>query len=242
MSDKVVIGIVPDFFHHSINSSSVKDHFGIACNYIENLEKCNAVAIILPYQYSSIENYINLIDGIIIAGGGFIDPTRYGKPDSEVKVNKERDKFEFTILQKVIDKTTMPILGICNGMQAINIIFGGDLKHHIKNHEQKYHKNFTDYTVPFHDIDIIEDSKLHNIININKVTTNSSHGLAVDKLGKNIAVSAIASKDGIIEAIEHKNHPFCLGLQWHPEFQSSKVDDKIFEDFASHCKIYKQSK
>ena len=202
MSDKVVIGIVPDFFRHSINFSSVKDHFGIACNYIENLEKSGAVAVILPYQYSCIEDYINLIDGIIIAGGGFIDPNRYGKPDAKVKVNKERDEFEFTILQKVIDKTTMPILGICNGMQAINIIYGGDLKHHIPEHEQKYYEDYADYTIAFHDIDIEKNTKLHKIVGVNGAKTNSSHGLAVDNLGDNIAISARASKDGIIEAIE----------------------------------------
>lgn len=242
MSDKVVIGIVPDFFRHSINHSSIKDHFGIACNYVDNLEKCGAVAIILPYQYSSISDYLSLIDGIIIAGGGFIDPERYGKPDAKVIVNKERDEFEFTILQKVIDKTTMPILGICNGMQAINIIYGGDLKHHIPDHEQKYYDNFADYTIPFHYIDISEDSKLYNIVNLKKVKTNSSHRLAVDNLGKNIKISAKATSDGIIEAIEHKSHPFCIGLQWHPEFQSSEIDKKIFENFVAHCQIYKKNK
>ena len=242
MSDKVVIGIVPDFFRHSINFSSIKDHFGIACNYIENLEKCGAVAIILPYQYSSIAEYIDLIDGIIIAGGGFIDTARYGKPDAKIKVNKERDEFEFTILQKVIDKTTMPVLGICNGMQAINIIYGGDLKHHVKDHEQKYHENFADYTIPFHDINIAKDSKLHKIIDVDETKTNSSHALAVDNLGKDIKVSATAAKDNIIEAIEHKSHPFCLGLQWHPEFQSSEIDEKIFKNFVSHCQNYKINK
>ncbi len=242
MSDKVVIGIVPDFFRHSINFSSIKDHFGIACNYVENLEKCGAIVVILPYQYSCIEDYINLIDGIITAGGGFIDPSRYGKPDAKVKVNKERDCFEFTILQKVIEKTTMPILGICNGMQAINIIYGGDLKHNIPDHEQKYYENFTDYTIPFHDIDIVKDSKLHKIVGISTAKTNSSHGLAVDNLGKNIKISATALKDCIIEAIEHETHPFCLGLQWHPEFHSSEIDSKIFQNFVSHCQTYKNNK
>lgn len=240
MSNKVVIGIVPDFFRHSINHSSVKDHFGIACNYVENLEKIGAVVVILPYQYSCIDDYIEMIDGIIIAGGGFIDPNRYGKPDAKVIVNKERDEFEFTILQKVIDKTNIPILGICNGMQAINIIYGGDLKHHIPDHEQKYYKNFDDYTIPFHDIEISKDSKLHKIVNVAKAKTNSSHGLAVDNLGKDINISAIAVKDGIVEAIEHKYHPFCLGLQWHPEFQSSIIDNKIFQDFVLHCNKYKK--
>lgn len=242
MRNKVVIGIVPDFFRHSINNSSVKDHFGIACNYVDILEKSGAVAIILPYQYSSIDNYIDLIDGIIIAGGGFIDPNRYGKPDTRVKVNKERDEFEFTILQKTIDKADIPILGICNGMQAINIIYGGSLKHHIPDHEQKYHENYTDYAIAFHDIDIAKNSKLYQIIEQEQAKTNSSHMLAVDKLGQNLQISARASKDGIIEAIEHKAHPFCLGLQWHPEFQSSNIDQKIFDDFVSHCQIYKNNK
>jgi putative glutamine amidotransferase len=242
MRNKVVIGIVPDFFCHSINHSSIKDHFGIACNYVDILEQSGAVVIILPYQYSSIENYIDLIDGIIIAGGGFIDPNRYGKPDAKVKVNKERDEFEFAILQKVIDKTNMPILGICNGMQAINIIYGGSLNHHITDHEQKYHENYTDYTIAFHDIDIEKNSKLYQIIEQEHAKTNSSHMLAVDKLGQNLQISARASKDGIIEAIEHKTHPFCLGLQWHPEFQSSNIDQKIFNDFVFYCQIYKNNK
>lgn len=242
MRNKVVIGIVPDFFCHSINHSSIKDHFGIACNYVDILEKSGAVVIILPYQYSSIENYIDLIDGIIIAGGGFIDPNRYGKPDAKVRVNKKRDEFEFAILQKVVDKSNMPILGICNGMQAINIIYGGSLSHHIPDHEQKYHENYDDYTIAFHDINIVKNSKLHQIIDQEHAKTNSSHMLAVDKLGQNLQISARASKDGVIEAVEHITHPFCLGLQWHPEFQSSDIDQKIFNDFVSHCQIYKNNK
>jgi len=191
----------------------------------------------------AIEEYLNLIDGLLFIGGGFdVHPKRYGqKVHPTVTLNEVRDNFEFEIfLQAIKQKSEMPILGICNGMQLMNIIFGGDCIQHIPdyakymNHEQNKNPEFMEPAMAYHDIEINQKTQLFEIAQIKNIKTNSSHHQAVGNLGKNIIASA-KSRDGIIEAIEHRDNPFCLGVQWHPEFGTSEIDEKIFTAFIRQC-------
>ena len=180
-----------------------------------------------------------MIDGLIFVGGGFdVNPKRYGqKIHSKTTLNEVRDNFEFEMfLRAVQQKPEMPILGICNGMQLMNIVFGGDCIQHIPdhpqylNHEQSKNPEFIKAGNPYHEVEINPKSQLFDIVRLHTIKTNSSHHQAVKNIGKNLIISAKAT-DGIVEAIEHKDHPFCLGVQWHPEFETSAADTKIFSAF-----------
>ena len=122
-----------------------------------------------------------------------------------------------------------PILGICGGAQLINVAAGGTLIQNLKkipiNHEQINPRNETS-----HNVKIYKRSKLFNICKKDVIKVNSAHHQAIKKLGKDFKVCGV-SNDGIIEAIEHKFHKWCIGLQWHPEFLITKNDLKIFKNF-----------
>jgi len=244
-----LIGIIPDYVEGGAGKYSLRNFYALRENYFTSISKVGGAAIILPYDYDLIDYYLELLDGIIIVGGYYdINPGRYEENDvhETLFLNKTREDFEFTFGQKALD-TNIPFLGICNGMQLLNILRGGSNMQHIPDlkdtieHEQKFSENFDGYEEPYHEINISEESKLFAIAKTNKTKTNSSHHQAIKDVGKNLVVSARAP-DGIIEAIEDPNHNFCLGLQWHPEFHSSEIDKNIFSNFVKKSKEYKDAK
>lgn len=248
-SDKAIIGIIPDYKSGSKEGYSVRPYYVLRCNYSEMISKNKAAPVIITYDCQAIDDYLNLLDGLMIVGGYFdIHPKRYGekKIHPTVKLNPIREDFEYQIASKAI-KTDMPILGICNGMQLINVLHGGKIMQHIPDekkfidHEQSHDPKYNDYNLPYHQVQIEPDTMLHQIVKQKSVKTNSSHHQAVKNAGRNIKVSARAN-DGIIEAIEKTNHPFCVGIQWHPEFNASKADQKIFNAFIKAAKKYKNNK
>lgn len=240
---KPIIGLIPDHKMGGENSYAKTPFYAIRQNYLDEVSKAGGLPILIPYDHQAIDEYLNLIDGLLFIGGGFdVHPKRYGqKIHPKVTLNEPRDNFEFEMFLRAIkQRPEMPILGICNGMQLMNIIFGGDCIQHIPdypkymNHEQSQNPEFMEAGKAYHDVEINQKSQLFEIAQIKNIKTNSSHHQAVGNLGKNMIVSA-KSNDGIIEAIEHQQHPFCLGVQWHPEFGSNPADQKIFAAFIKQC-------
>ncbi len=234
-----LIGIVLDYKSGAQDSYSIRPHYAIRCNYVEMINKAGGTAILLPYDFAAISTYLSLLDGLMIVGGHFdIHPKKYGASEvhESVTLNETREKFESALTVEAL-KTKLPILGICNGMQLINVLFGGDIIQHIPdageflNHEQSKTDN-PDSHKPHHLVNIDSTSILHKIIGADKIQTNSSHHQAVKNVVEPLRISARAS-DGIIEALENPLHPFCIGVQWHPEFDVSAADRKIFESFIA---------
>ncbi len=244
------IGIVLDFKSGSTTGYSIRPHYAIRANYIEMINKQNALAILIPYDYNSINDYISMLDGLLMIGGFFdISPKKYGQNTihKSIVLNETREKFEWEFMTKAL-ATQMPVLGICNGMQLLNVIRGGDLIQHIPdekgdflNHEQSKVVGKEDSSKAYHDVLIEENSILRKIVDAKEISTNSSHHQAVKNVGKGLKISARAS-DGIIEGIEDQSRPFCVGVQWHPEFNVSLADEKIFESFVSATRDFKSSK
>jgi len=236
MGRKIVIGLTSDFLKDRKYSDS--PYYALRKNYTEILTSNNVCSIILPPIDENIDEYLNIIDGLIITGGNFdIDPKLYNAPEihKQTIVNHERCHFEYLLAKKALEKN-IAILGICGGMQLLNVIFGGcliqDLEEHSNNlsiHEQKpYHE-------PAHGIQIKKNTLLHDIIGQDKIKVNSSHHQAINKLAPNFIESAI-SDDGIIEAIEIADRDkFILGVQWHPEYNVTQADTKIFKNFIKSC-------
>ena len=202
-------------------------------NYLTSLIKFNAIPIPLSHELKLVNNYSKLLDGLIITGGDFdIDPKLYNHNSKGSKnIKRKRTRFEMKICKKFL-LINKPILGICGGAQLINVAAGGsliqDLKKEPINHEQLNPRNQTS-----HEIIINKKSKLYKICNKNKITVNSAHHQSVNKIGKDLIISAKAT-DGIIEGIEHKKHRWCIGLQWHPEFLITEYDLKIFNNFVEN--------
>jgi putative glutamine amidotransferase len=249
VKSRPLIGIVPDYKEGCKEGYSLKNYYALRANYVEMINKAGGAAVILTYDYDLIDFYLKSLDGLMVVGGYFdIHPKRYGekKIHPTVKLNEVREEFEYALGTKAI-KTKLPFLGICNGMQLINVLHGGNVIQHIPDekkfmdHEQSHSKEFKDYASGYHEVKIEKKSQLFKIVGKEKIKTNSSHHQAAKTAGENLKIVARAS-DGVIEAVEKTNHPFCIGVQWHPEFEVSDADKKIFEAFVNASKKYKNGK
>ena len=228
---KPIIGITTDYEEEN-KSYSQYPWFALRENYIRSCEKYGANCIILPISKDSID--LNLLDGLVITGGNFdIHPKFFGQKinNKKVKIKSKRTNYEINLLKKFF-KLNKPILGICGGAQLINVFDGGSLIQDINtniNHEQPNPRNETG-----HDIEIISKTYLNKIYRRKLSGVNSAHHQAVDIIGKNLEINALSS-DGIVEAFKHREHFYCLGIQWHPEFLITKLDETIIKDFIKHA-------
>jgi putative glutamine amidotransferase len=142
------------------------------------------------------------------------------------------------LLEKALAKNT-PFLGICYGMQLMNVFFGGSLIQDLPKNQSHTHHQPMPKNLPWHDINIAPGNKLATIANYKLVhKVNSTHHQAVDKVGKNLITSATAP-DGVIEAIESTIHDFAIGVEWHPEYQNTELDIALFKAFIDAAKNYK---
>ena len=231
-----IIGITLDF---EINGGYSKfPWYAIRENYLTCLHKFGAIPFPLFHENSLNNYFIKALDGLVITGGNFdIDPQLYSEFSGGARnIKDKRTNFEIDIFHKFLE-TSKPILGICGGEQLMNVASGGDLiqdiNHSIKTKIEHEQPNPRDQVS--HEVIIKKNTKLHTIINKESIKVNSAHHQSVKKLGKNFVSTAIAS-DGIIEAIEHTQHRWCLGLQWHPEFLITNDDEAIIKDFIDHAK------
>jgi len=156
------------------------------------------------------------MDGLLLLGGVDIDPLLYGEGahHSIVRTEPQRDHMELHLLQRAKEEN-LPIFGICRGMQMINLSYGGTLIPHIGDLELEHlHRRGI---LPLKWIHIIENTKLYKILKRDRLKVNALHHQAIKMLGDGLRKAA-EDKNGIIQAIEHKDAPFVMGVQWHPEF------------------------
>lgn len=172
-------------------------------------------------------------DGLLMPGGVDIEPARYGQQRSEKcgKTDALRDAAEWKILEAFLP-AKKPVLCICRGHQLLNVFCGGTLHQHIPGHS-----DFKSRGKGCHPVHIQPGTMLADLLERDQLTVNSLHHQAVDKLGKDLTINAV-STDGIVEAVAHIDHPFCLGVQWHPEHLSRRdtLQQRIFDIFVKNCK------
>lgn len=176
-------------------------------------------------------------DGLLIPGGDDIHPGLYGQAISEKcgKQNPLRDEIDPVILD-VFLKTGKPILGVCRGIQMLNVHFGGTLYQDIKDSQTISHSDFRHRSKERHTVSIEENTLLHKILGCSQISVNTIHHQAVDRLGQGLVVSA-RSPDGFVEALEWPEHRFFLGVQWHPELmQHHDAQMKIITAFVDACR------
>lgn len=232
MTKKPVIGISFDAEYNG--GYSKMPWYALRQNYCDVIVHAGGIPLPLGYYHDLIDDYVTQIDGLLLTGGDFdIDPRLFGASavHEKVKLKPARTDFEFAIAKKMYAQSK-PILGICGGMQVLNVVFGGSLIQHIPDEVEGYipHEQ-PNPDKPAHAIIIEEGSRLHQIVGVVSTGVNTAHHQAVKTVAPNMKVSARA-EDGVIECIEavDPDH-FLLGVQWHPEYHVSEADKKIIQAF-----------
>ncbi|WP_313894588.1 gamma-glutamyl-gamma-aminobutyrate hydrolase family protein [Psychrobacillus sp.] len=225
-------------------SSNLKEQvLSVSTNNIHAISEFGGVPIVLPnIEGESVDAIANMIDGLLLTGGGDIDPTLFGEEPQPAlgNITPERDVFEIALIEKMLE-LNKPILGICRGVQILNIAAGGNMYQDIYTQSENkllQHDQKAPSTHASHFVWVMKDSLLSDIVKVDTFKVNSFHHQAVRKVPEGFEVSAIAS-DGTIEAIESKNHAFVIGVQWHPEsllLKKEAMSSTIFQAFLHACK------
>lgn len=206
--------------------------------YTQSLKRSGALPCWI--ELADVDNAVKqalACDGLLLPGGADIDPRLYGQKPSDKcgKPNALRDAAEPAMLRAFL-AAGKPVFGICRGIQILNICLGGTLCQDIKPTQQYNHSDFLHRAHTTHPVVVEEDTLLGAITKKRQLDVNSIHHQTVERPGNGLLVSAV-SADGFIEGLELPSHPFCLGVQWHPEHMSAhdKKQQALFDAFVNAC-------
>ncbi len=224
-----IIGLTLD--HEPAGGWSKFPWYAIRENYCTAVRRAGGLPLLLPHEPDLVEAYLDAIDGLIVTGGGFdIDPALFGAEirHPTVTTKDRRTAFELAAAQGALVRD-MPVLGICGGQQLLNVALGGTLIQHIPDEVPSAlpHRQPNPRNEPGHRVRILADTRLRRIAGADVLSVNSAHHQSVKEVGTGLVVDAVA-EDGVIEGIEDPRRRFCLGVQWHPEFELSDGDRLIF--------------
>ena len=214
-------------------------------NYAEAVTEAGGLPLFVPNVNPELaEAYLAAADGLLLSGGADADPRHFGQqPHPQLGlVDESRDAFEFALYQAAKAKG-MPVLGICRGLQMINVAEGGSLHQHLPalpttmQHDQRN----ADGTL-FHEVALEPDSRLATGLGRRHLRVNSYHHQAIDRLGQGLRAVGGAA-DGVIEAAEGTGEPFILGVQWHPEMSFARYPEQRlpFQLFLDAVRRYRES-
>ena len=210
--------------------------------YVNAVLAAGGIPVILPNveDVSLIPELVESLDGILLSGGGDVDPALFGERANGHlgTVTPRRDSFELALARYVLEKTNKPVLGICRGIQVMNVAMGGTL--HIDLAEDgKLCHSLTMYPRDSvtHDVRIVEHTRMEKIMGGTAGQVNSFHHQSVKAVAEGYVVSAWSVADDVVEAMELPGTRFAVGVQWHPEeLVSRKEAQKLFSDFVNAAK------
>ncbi|WDV46616.1 gamma-glutamyl-gamma-aminobutyrate hydrolase family protein [Clostridiaceae bacterium M8S5] len=220
-----------------------QDRISCSIDYPESIKNAGGVPVLVPVieDEEYIDELVKKLDGVLFSGGADIYPLYYGQVVKRKlgDVVIKRDDFEYMLMGKAI-KYNKPILGICRGLQLINVFFNGTLYQDVFEEniaKQEHVGTMLSRDMVCHNVKLKKDSILHKAIGIEEIGVNSFHHQAVDKLGDGLVVTA-TSEDNIIEGFEHEEYSCVFGVQWHPEMMASSNDiqQKIFNYFVGEIR------
>jgi putative glutamine amidotransferase len=223
-SQPPLIGITADLSEVPVKraGSAQESNLFLPQRYCRAIQIAGGIPLILPPVPSrlGLDAILERLDGVLISGGNFdIHPNYYGEKPLRAlgAIKQERTEFELELVHSALNRD-LPLLGICGGVQAINVALGGSLYQDIATQlpNAGEHQLAAKKHQGGHEIKIESGTRLRQILQRQTLEVNTTHHQAVKKLGKGLIVNATAA-DGLIEGIESLAHTFVLGLQWHPE-------------------------
>ncbi len=206
--------------------------YAIGQKYLQAIRRAGGMPLMLPPDPDvarDVDVLLGRVDAVVLAGGGDVDPRRYGAPTTAEElygVVLEHDTVEFAVAAAAL-RRSVPMFAVCRGMQVVNVALGGTLHQHIGD----------DHWFVHHDVRIEAGSRLAKAIGDEQIgECHSVHHQAVDRLGDGLRVTG-TSADGTIEAYEHDGPTWLVGVQWHPEDNAPDVEwqQALYDDLVRHA-------
>ncbi len=198
----------------------------VLCNlsprtYSLAVQRAGGIALLLPPDDGVAEapdQVLDLLDGLVLAGGSDVDAGTYGaRPHAETKGTRpERDRFELALGHRALERD-IPLLGVCRGMQMLNVVRGGTIDQHLPDrvgHEDHRH---TPGVFSDHEVRLDPGSRMAEVVGVERTAVKSHHHQGIEELGEGVVASGWGDDDEVVEAIEVPDRRFALGVLWHPE-------------------------
>lgn len=225
-----------------LTSKSGVLHTSIPEAYFQAILRSGGLPVLIPFDLESalLEQLVERLDGVLFSGGGDIQPSFYnGRPHRLVDgVDTARDQLEISLMEKII-QAGKPFLGICRGLQLVNVALGGSIYEDVLDQRpqalrHQYSPEFPrDYLA--HSLRLEANTQIGTLIPHPQIQVNSLHHQGIERLAPNLLASGYAP-DGLIEAVELPDYPFGLAVQWHPEWLTGDPDmQRLFSAFIGAC-------
>lgn len=237
---KPIIGIGSDVQ----NASGERDRAFAFVTYVESVRRAGAVPVVIPPQPENAEDIVEGLDGILLAGGDDCDPAAYGEEaHPSLKPMDPRRQSNELALAKIARERRIPTLGVCLGMQVMNVAAGGSLVQDIASQVETEIRHASEpEDRARHDVHVEQGTQLSQILPAAELNVNSSHHQAIGRVGEGLRVTAHAP-DGIVEGLEDPRHPFYVGVQWHPEEMLTEHSaTALFGAFIEAARRYAEEK
>jgi putative glutamine amidotransferase len=213
--------------------------------YLDHVQRAGGLAVMLPPDPSLAEDpeqALDLCDGLLLAGGADIDPATYGAerhPETD-ETFPDRDVFELALARAALERD-LPLLGICRGMQLLNVARGGSLRQHLPEEFGHHEHRRTPGTFDGadHPVRLAPGSLAARCAGETRHATKSHHHQGVERLGAGLEISGRAELDELPEAIEAPDRRFALGVQWHPEADESS---RLIAALVDQAAVYRRER
>jgi putative glutamine amidotransferase len=212
-------------------------------DYVDAVHRAGGLALLIPTDKmleQQPDELLDMLDGIILAGGADIDPSVYGQePHEQTKGTMiERDTFEIVLARRALERD-LPLLGVCRGMQLLNVAAGGTLIQHVPDtHGHEDHRRaIGTFDGADHDVRLEPGSLAAFAAGEEEHGTKSHHHQGIDALGEGLRVTGWSTLDELPEAIEAPDKRFALGVQWHPEADDVSQVIEIFVREAARTAV-----
>jgi putative glutamine amidotransferase len=231
-----VIGITASIDHRA---PAFGETYSLTRKYAEGVLQAGGVPLIVPNNLDegSLRVVLDRLDGVVLSGGGDIDPALFGEDahPATCEIEPDRDRVELTLARWLVEED-IPFLGICRGIQVLNVALGGSLVQDIPSQvpgalPHSFDRKTTPRDYLAHPVKIDPSSQLARVMQLEVAQTNSWHHQSIKRVAESLRVTAVAP-DGVIEAVEVPGLRFAIAVQWHPEW--------TFEKHAEHRRLFEE--
>ena len=220
-----------------------REELGLGLTYVRAVERAGAIPVVLPpMARSAVDDLLAGLAGLCLSGGPDLDPARYrGRPHPALgPTEPEVDRFELALV-RAAEARELPLLAICRSAQVLNIARGGTLHQHLPDRGGEIeHRQPGAGDEVTHTVEVASGTRLHALLEEDRLEVNSFHHQAVDRLGRGL-VASVHAPDGVIEGIELPGHPFAVGVQWHAECLVDRGEHlRLFEGLTDAARDFSE--